>query len=420
MSVIGNSSSPIIDSSLLLWLDAANPKSLVAPPSTNIMIWSQDFTKSNWNKSRSSISANVILAPDKTLTASKLIDDISNDTHYIRSDGYNFSVGETFTISGYFKAAELTWASIEINEAGVVFPTIYINLTTGKLGTTSNLVTATIQPFDDGWYRLCVTRTVVNAGLMYIALITSNVDNGIRYTGNGTSGIYVWGVQLEKLPYVTPYMATLGASVGRNSWVDLIKRFPKPILYTSNGQLVDNKSIIPTTANTYQMTISNNIDFVRQDGTISLWVKLTNGNNTTSITIFSAGGSSNNRIDFYRITQNPLNQYYWLMYYTTNTVSNNVYIPAINYYINVWVNTVITYNSIGMAAVYVNGILINKITIANFIKWNITNINPSTIQTYTNGNDIGGAFGQLMYYTRMLSQTEIFQNYNAHKSKYGL
>jgi uncharacterized delta-60 repeat protein len=208
-------------SGLNFFLDPANPKSIPVIPSINLMVQSQNFTSANWLKVRSSVTASATTAPDGSLTGTKLINDISNDSHYVRSDGYTFSSGDTYTISYYAKSSELSWVAIQINENSVIFPTTYTNLSGGSLGNIGAGVTASIENVGDGWYRTSLTRTVVNAGLSYFAILTST-GNGIpSYSGNGTSGVFIWGVQLERLPFSTPYIPTTTTSASRSTVYDL-------------------------------------------------------------------------------------------------------------------------------------------------------------------------------------------------------
>jgi uncharacterized delta-60 repeat protein len=228
-------------SGLNFFLDPANPKSIPVIPSTNLMVQSQNFTSANWLKVRSSVTASATTAPDGSLTGTKLINDISNGSHSVRSDGYTFSSGDTYTISYYAKSSELSWVAIQINENSVIFPTTYTNLSGGSLGNIGAGVTASIENVGNGWYRTSLTRTVVNAGLSYFAIFTSTGNGISSYSGNGTSGVFIWGVQLERLPFSTPYIPTTTTSVSRSTVYDLSNS--SNICNLANGTLYNSSNV---------------------------------------------------------------------------------------------------------------------------------------------------------------------------------
>lgn len=69
-------------------------------------------------------------------------------------------------------------------------------------------------------------------------------------------------------------------------------------------------------------------------------------------------------------------------------------------------------DNLGVARLYVNGSLSSSGTVANFTSWQID----------TAGGDIQGAdyYSNLKIYNRALSASEVAQNYNAQKSRFGL
>ena len=117
------------------------------------------------------------------------------------------TVGEVLTRSVYVKAGERTWAGLYVQDgAGVDFLT-YLNLSTGVLGTVPTGVTASVQNVGDGWYRFSVTRTVASAfNSVVFSVFPTTGNNVFSYTGDGTSGIYIFGAQLSDSASVDPYV----------------------------------------------------------------------------------------------------------------------------------------------------------------------------------------------------------------------
>ncbi len=165
----------------------------------NLLQQSETFENSAWNKIGSSTISNLTTAPNGTLTADKLVENTSTGFHRA-VQAISGSIGSTYTFSVYLKASERNWALVWFDgePAGT-----YVNLTTGALGTVSAGVTASTASVGDGWWRCLITKTIVASA--NVSVYTATGNNGASYTGDGTSGIFVWGAQLvegaDQLPY---------------------------------------------------------------------------------------------------------------------------------------------------------------------------------------------------------------------------
>ena len=120
----------------------------------------------------------------------------AND-HFV-SQNFTGVDNTVYTGSVFVKAAERTWARVNLTTQAGGIRGAYINLSTGALGTISGATTATVTALADGWYRVSVAADIGAAGAgealqVYIA----TADGTISYDGNGTSGIYIWGAQIE-------------------------------------------------------------------------------------------------------------------------------------------------------------------------------------------------------------------------------
>jgi hypothetical protein len=77
----------------------------------------------------------------------------------------------------------------------------------------SNLISADIVPYTNGWYKCSITFTAQFSNIAsYIALQNGSSDS---YTGDGTSGIYIYGASLELGSYPTSYIPTYSVSATR-------------------------------------------------------------------------------------------------------------------------------------------------------------------------------------------------------------
>jgi len=184
---------------------------LIEESRSNSLLRSEDFT-TTWGASAVSVSSNVITAPDGNTTADKLVENTSFSSFKFVSQSVGTIVG-TYTVSAFFKAGERFGGYIQLLSSGGN-ATAGFNLRTGTI--TGGAGTNTIIPYGNGWYRITSTQTFTSAtASVYIVLYNSN---GIsNYTGDGTSGIYVWGAQLEAGAFPTSYIPTSGSTVTRSA-----------------------------------------------------------------------------------------------------------------------------------------------------------------------------------------------------------
>jgi hypothetical protein len=196
---------------------------LIEEQRTNLLTYSADFSNAAWTKTRSSITSNTIVAPDGTLTGDKLVEDTTaTNTHFIYPGNY-VATSTTLTTSVFLKAAERPRALIEISNFLNGSASAIFNLTTGVVSdvgsTTADYtnVSASIQSVGNGWYRCILTATKGTANSSNYFVI--NLDNGTTrtYTGNGYSGLFLWGAQLEVGAFPTSYIPTVAATATRNA-----------------------------------------------------------------------------------------------------------------------------------------------------------------------------------------------------------
>jgi hypothetical protein len=192
---------------------------------TNLLMWSEDFRNTAdagearpWLYSNASITSNAVIAPDGSLTGDKLKENASTAWHYILGTPVSFTP-QVYSFSIYAKAAERSVLQIIPN--GSAFPSSYANfdLSAGIVSASSGLEDSFIIPAKDGWYRCVVVDTAtatVSTNAAFVACYDSPLaSRASSYTGNGTSGIYIWGAQLEEGSFPTSYIPTEGSTVTR-------------------------------------------------------------------------------------------------------------------------------------------------------------------------------------------------------------
>lgn len=187
---------------------------LIEEQRTNLLTYSQEFDNANWSKSNTTVTANAALAPDGTPTADKIIPTTTANQHSIGQTIGSVAPGTTHTLSVYAKAGEYKYLSLTRYD-GVYYMMAGFDLVAGTINP-SSVGTCTMVPVGNGWYR-CTVTAMSTATASNVFQIRGNPDASIvsATPGDGFSGIYIWGAQLEAGAFPTSYIPTTTAQVTR-------------------------------------------------------------------------------------------------------------------------------------------------------------------------------------------------------------
>jgi hypothetical protein len=108
--------------------------------------------------------------------------------------------GVTYTHSMFVKPAGRRYIQVLAQSAFFGFGHINFDTQTGTITSTNTGATGVIEAAPNGYYRVSVTMTAIATGNSRIT--TSIIDTGTAghitaYQGDGVSGVYVWGAQIE-------------------------------------------------------------------------------------------------------------------------------------------------------------------------------------------------------------------------------
>jgi hypothetical protein len=177
----------------------------------NLLPYSEQFDNAAWVKSNATVSSNVMTAPDGTLTGDALIEDTTTSVHSV-AEVASLVATTTYALSVFAKASTRTLVRVagRIFSSWSSFPDATFDLVSGTVTSVSGAGTPTITNVGNGWFRCVVfgTASATNAG-MSINLVLTGTNS--TYTGDGTSGLYIWGAQLETGSTATTYIPTTGA-----------------------------------------------------------------------------------------------------------------------------------------------------------------------------------------------------------------
>jgi hypothetical protein len=239
-----------------------NPKGslLVEPQSTNLLLRSEEFNDAYWTKIGSTVTPNNAVSPDGTTTAEKLIEDTSNGLHSSARIGAIASAG-TYTLSVYAKSAERTNIAIGNASSGhfAIFNVSLGTIVQSSQGTVTNGAISSVDA--NGYYRISCNITVASLSSISIGLVSTGTTTS--YTGDGTSGIYIWGAQLEALPYATSYIPTVASTVTRVADVVSKTGISDLIGQTEGTIFVDAKLSILNASNQQILIISDGLSVNR-------------------------------------------------------------------------------------------------------------------------------------------------------------
>jgi hypothetical protein len=190
---------------------------LIEEQRTQLLLRSEEFDNAAWSKTALTVTANAAVSPDGSATADKLIPTTATTTSRFVNADLSITVSLVYTQSVYAKAAGYSVLQIT---GSTGFGTVHQNfdLDAGTLGGT-NGGTATITPVGNGWFRCTYTLPATSttpAGRMLFAIVP-NANSGrlAEFTGDGVSGAFLWGAQLEVGSFATSYIPSVASQVTR-------------------------------------------------------------------------------------------------------------------------------------------------------------------------------------------------------------
>lgn len=209
MALISKAFSDIITFSRSSNATRVGPDGTVQYAPHNLLTYSEQFDNAAWTKSAASITANAIAAPNGTVTADKFVEDSSTGTHISYLSPGTLGAA-TYTYSLYVKAAGRT----QLRIAQTITTSYAIDFDLNALTATNSVggATGTITAVGNGWYRCSMTFTTV-ASIGQLFVLYSMSGGSASYTGDGSSGLYVWGAQVSQGAIAGDYTPTTSAAV---------------------------------------------------------------------------------------------------------------------------------------------------------------------------------------------------------------
>lgn len=192
-----------------------NPVTAYLNGVTNWLKQSGDLSQLPWTGGNAR-TANAALAPDGTNSAVRYVEGVGNGSS-TQQAGFPWLAATTYTQSIYAKPSDqgtkqyltvVFWSAAFGVYKGAVF-----DVALGTVTNTNAGVTASIVPVGNGWYRCIATATTTTGGTTNVEwrIGSSSTDIFQNQPGDGVSGLFLWGAQLEISSTANSYAPTTTA-----------------------------------------------------------------------------------------------------------------------------------------------------------------------------------------------------------------
>ena len=249
----------------------------------NLILQSQTFN-TTWTQLAVSLTGSQT-DPLGGSTAFLLIPSVANTVHELYQFGTN-SIASSLTLSIFAKPNGYNFLYLQNGNSG---QGAFFNLSTGVVVSNGTGITSTITASSNGYYRCTITLSVPFASQLF-GIFPSPDGINSSFAGNGTSGINIWGAQLEYGTVANTYISTTTAAV-----------YGIPLLSFSGVAsigLQSDGSLYETSAGTGNVRFYTN-NIAQEQLRVSHTATAVNYNNftgsaTTKAPIYSVAGSDTN------------------------------------------------------------------------------------------------------------------------------
>ena len=159
----------------------------------NLLTFTEQFDNAYWTKQEVTIVQNAAAAPNGTVTADRLVPTAVLSTHQINR--LSLVTSQACAISFYLKASG--YNTVEVRDGTLGVNGAIFDVSSGTV-TNRGTGVGSMTSLPDGWYRC--TLLVTTTGVRFYVPTSSP-----SFTGDGTSGILIWGAQLELGSTATNY-----------------------------------------------------------------------------------------------------------------------------------------------------------------------------------------------------------------------
>ncbi len=192
---------------------------LVEPSVTFLDTYSEQFDNAAWTKTRCSITADLALSPDGSMTSDKMIEDTTANASHEISQAISFTTG-VVSCDVFLRAGERMFARVLLSDGATGSIYVDVNLSTGEHSDVVSSgswtgASAEICYAGYGLYRVYISGVAASGTGKILTVYASPALGVVAYTGDGSSGIYIWGANIYAGSGPTSYLPTTSAGVTR-------------------------------------------------------------------------------------------------------------------------------------------------------------------------------------------------------------
>lgn len=220
---------------------------------TNLKTYSENIA-SGFTQQNTTVTTDAAMAPDGAMTADLAVPNTVSASHASFKIDIAFATSTAYTYSIFAKPSGYSTLQLTFTSAfnNIDVWANFILVGTGSIGFKGTGATASIQQCANGWYRCILTGTsgaaATTGGCAVIVLDSDRNARDPAFSGNDTSGAYIWGAQLEKDAFATSYIPTDASTVTRA--VDVAQINAVSPWYNQLEGTWYTSAIVPNSANT--------------------------------------------------------------------------------------------------------------------------------------------------------------------------
>jgi hypothetical protein len=197
---------------------------LMERASTNMFKQSEYFGN-EWSTTNTAVDSKVtdVKSPEGVYNATLLKATQSGapaEEHYIAESAISVTDGNMYALSFFARKKDYRYVSSRFTAANSAFTaaSAWFDLENGVAATTdTDIMYSYMHDYGNGWYR-CVAvaeATATTSSANFRIQLANGDGDALNFVATAGEGTYIYGAQIEELPYATSYIPTHGASADR-------------------------------------------------------------------------------------------------------------------------------------------------------------------------------------------------------------